>query len=85
MGLVSMSPAAKKDYKILTVSSPKKNILNQNFTAERSNQIWISNITCYELRGMHYYIAIILDLFSWKVIAHRISTVASTKLIAAAF
>ena len=84
-GLVSMSPAAKKDHNRLTGSIPKKNILNQNFTAERPNQIWVSDITCYRLKGKHYYIAVILDLFSRKVIAYRISTVASTKLIAAAF
>ena len=85
MGLVSMSPAAKKDYNRLAVSIPKRNILNQNFTAKRPNQIWVSDITCYKLKGKHYYIAVILDLFSRKVIAHRVSTVASTKLIAAAF
>ena len=85
MGLVSMSPTAKKDHNRLAVSIPKKNILNQNFTAERPNQIWVSDITCYKLKGKHYYIAVILNLFSRKVIAHRVSTVASTKLIAAAF
>ncbi len=85
MGLVSMSPTAKKDHDRLVTSIPKKNILNQNFTAERPNQIWVSDITCYKLKGKHYYIAVILDLFSRKVIAHRISTVASTKLITAAF
>ena len=86
MGLVSMSPTAKKDHNQLAVSIPKRNILNQNFTAECPNQIWVSDITCYKLKGKHYYyIAVILDLFSRKVIAHRISTVASTKLIAAAF
>ena len=85
MGLVSMSPTAKKEYNRLTGSIPKKNILNQDFTAERPNQIWVSDITCYKMKGKHYYIAVILDLFSRKVIAHQISTVASTKLIAAAF
>ena len=85
MGLVSMSPTAKKDYQRLAVSIPKRNILNQNFTAEHPNQIWVSDITCYKLKGKHYYIAVILDLFSRKVIAHRISAAASTKLIAAAF
>ena len=85
MGLVSMSPAAKKDQNRLAVSIPKKNILNRNFTAERPNQVWVSDITCYKMKGKHYYIAVILDLFSRKIIAHRISTIASTKLIAAAF
>ncbi len=85
MGLVSMSPTAKKDLNRLTASIPKKNILNQNFTAEQPNQIWVSDITCYKMKGKHYYIVVILDLFSRKVIVHRVSTVASTKLIAAAF
>lgn len=85
MGLVSMSPTAKKDYRRLTASIPKKNILNQNFTAERPNQIWVSDITCYKVKGKYHYIAVILDLFSRKVVAHRISTVASTKLIAGTF
>lgn len=85
IGLASTSPTAKKDHKRLTASIPKRNILNQDFTAERPNQIWVSDITFYKVKGKHYYIAVILDLFSRKVIAHRISTVASTKLITAAF
>ena len=85
MGLVSMDPTAKKDHNQPAASIPKKNILNQNFTAERPNQIWVSDITCYKLKGNHYYIVVILDLFSREVVANRISTIASTKLIAAAF
>lgn len=63
----------------------KRDITNQDSAAERPDQIWVSDITCYKLKGKNYHIAVILARFFRKVIAHRISAVASAKLIAAAF
>ena len=37
MGLISMSPSAKKEYKHLYEFKQKKNILNRNFTADSPN------------------------------------------------
>ena len=85
MGLVSMSPTAKKDYRYLCEEKPKRNILNQNFSAQKMNQIWVSDITCFKLKGKHHYIAIIMDLFSRKIIAYKSSTSCSTRLITRAF
>ena len=85
MGLSSMSPSAKKEYKYLNEPSAKKNRLNRNFTAERPNQIWVSDITCFKLKGKYYYIWIIMDLYSRRIIAYRTSTHNSTKLISTAF
>ena len=85
MGLASMSPTAKKDYRYLCEEKPKRNILNQNFSAQKMNQIWVSDITCFKLKGKHHYIAIIMDLFSRKIIAYKSSTSCSTRLITRAF
>ena len=85
MGLISMSPSAKKEYKHLYEFKQKKNILNRNFTADRPNQIWISDITCFKLKGKHYYISMIMDLYSRKIIAYRISPNSSTKIVSYAF
>lgn len=85
MGLTSMNPSAKKEYKRLFELRPKRNILNRNFHAEEPNQIWISDITCFKLKGKYYYICIIMDLFSRKIIAYKISQKISTQLVTATF
>ena len=85
MGLRSISPSAKKDYRHLLESPPKRNILNRNFSAERMNQIWVSDITCFKLKGKRYYIVIIMDLFSRKIISYGISPSSRTRLVTTAF
>ena len=85
MGLRSVSPSAKKDYRHLLESSPKRNILNRNFSAERMNQIWVSDITCFNLKGKRYYIVIILDLFSRKIVSYGISQSSRARLVTTAF
>lgn len=85
MGLVSISPSAKKEYKRLYEAGTKRNILDRNFKADKPNQIWISDITCFKLKGKYYYIGIIMDLYSRRIIAYRISPHNSTKLISIAF
>lgn len=85
MGLISMSPSAKKDFRRLCEEKPPRNILNRNFTATEMNQVWVSDITCYKLKGKHYYIAIIMDLFSRKIIAYKVSPTNRTHLVTSAF
>lgn len=63
----------------------KKNILNQNFKAERPNQIWVSDVTYFSYKERTFYICVIIDLYSRKLIAHKISKRNSTQLTKGTF
>ena len=46
-----------------------KNYVNQYFEADAPNQIWVSDVTYFKYKENPYYICVIIDLFSRKVIA----------------
>ena len=75
---------AKREYK-RRQSYRKRNLLNRNFTASKPNQIWVSDITYFKVKGYGLYLCVILDLFSRKVIAYNISRKASTYLVTSTF
>ena len=85
MGLSSVRSSAKQDYLKLQEPKKKKNVLHQKFSAEKPNQIWVSDVTCFKLENRYLYTCVILDLFSRKVIAYKISRKNSTQLITATF
>ena len=39
----------------------KQNIVKQNFKAERTNQIWVSDVTYFSLKERKFYICAIID------------------------
>ena len=63
----------------------KRTLLRQQFQADRPNQIWVSDVTCFKLGDHYLYTCVILDLFSRKVIAYKISKKNSTQLITSTF
>jgi len=85
MGLSSVRMTAKKEYLKLREPERKKNILHQQFTADHPNQRWVSDVTCFKLGDHYFYVCVIIDLFSRKVIAYKISKKNSTQLITATF
>lgn len=85
MGLSSIRTTAKQDFLNLRESGKKRNVLRQQFSAARPNEVWVSDVTCFRLQDRNYYICIILDLFSRKVIAHKVSKKNSTQLITSTF
>lgn len=85
MGLSSIRTTAKQDFLNLRESGKKRNVLRQQFSAARPNEVWVSDVTCFRLKDRNYYICIILDLFSRKVIAHKVSKKNSTQLITSTF
>lgn len=62
----------KKRFKITTKANPKAkaapNLLQQNFTAEKPNQRWVADFTYVATGEGWLYVAIILDLFSRKIV-----------------
>ena len=85
MGLISVLTTAKKEYLKLREPERKKNLLQQQFTATQPNQRWVSDVSCFKLGDHYFYVCVIIDLFSRKVIAYKISKRNSTQLITATF
>lgn len=63
----------------------KQNLLEQQFTADRPNQTWVSDITYFKVNDYWLYLCIILDLFSRRIVGYRVSRNASTNLVTSTF
>ena len=57
-----------------------KNILSQNFNQSAPNKVWVCDFTYIKAAGRFFYLCVILDLFSRKVIAYKLSNKIDTKL-----
>ena len=84
MGLYSISPMSKREY-IKWSKGESQNIVQQQFNPMQPNEIWASDITQFRLHQQTYYICVILDLFSRKVVAYRVSESQSTQLVTLTF
>ena len=62
----------KKRYRSTTDSSHDKrvapNLLNRRFQVEKPNTVWAADITCYRTGEGWLYLAVILDLYSRRVV-----------------
>lgn len=57
-----------------------KNKLKQNFVQSRPNLFWVGDITEVKINSAKFYLCVVLDLFSRKVIAYRLSSQNNNKL-----
>ena len=85
MGLQSVSIYSKRDYQKSERRVKKQNMLQRQFKVDEPNCVWVSDITCFKVNGKYLYICVILDLFSRKVVAHRVSPKNSTYLVTSTF
>ena len=60
---------------------PAENILDQNFEATAPNQKWVTDITYLSTLDGWIYLAVVIDLFSRKVIGWSISERLTTPLV----
>ena len=86
MGLKSR---VSKAFKPTTTESdptkePAPNVLDRDFTATRPNQKWVTDITYLPTLAGWVYVAVVLDLFSRKVVGWAISDSLATPLVAGA-
>jgi len=83
MGLSSIRQNAKSLY----LKSKQKiiNHLKQNFHTDKPNPVWVSDVTYFRYKEKAFYICVIIDLFSRKVVGHRISFKNSTQLVKSTF
>jgi len=63
---------------------PAPNVLDRDFDAERPNQKWVTDITYLPTRQGWVYLAVVLDLFSRRVVGWSLSDSLATPLISAA-
>ena len=84
LGISSVSTTAKNEYKKWE-KGQNRNFLQQQFQTERPNQVWIYDITVFKFHDKYYYLCVIIDLFSRKVISYRISHKSSTQLLTKTF
>lgn len=84
MNIHSIRNGAKKDY-LRFNTDKKKDVLKMNFSVDAPNQVWVSDVTYFKLSGKFQFICAIIDLYSRKVIAHKISKKHSAQLITATF
>ncbi|MFI3326564.1 MAG: IS3 family transposase [Clostridia bacterium] len=82
LGLSSVRTYSKTDYNKL---SPKADKLSCNFNTNKPNQIWVSDTSYIPLKNKYYYLCVILDLYSRKVIAYKLSEKHTTNLVSATF
>lgn len=67
----------RKRFKITTNSRHTRwiarNILNRSFNAEHPNKVWVGDVTCIPTRCGWLYLAVLLDLYSRKVVGWSMS------------
>lgn len=84
LGLKSIRTNAKKDYK-KRQRNAKPNLLKQQFSTERPNQVWVGDFTYFQINGHWLYFCMILDLYSRKIVGYQVSQNPSTNLVTATF
>ncbi len=85
MGLSSIRTTAKRDYLNQATREKKKDMVRQQFHTDRPSQIWASDVTYFKLEQNYFYVCVIIDLFSRKVISYKISKKNSTQLVTSTF
>lgn len=79
LGLESVRQGAKR----ISINKKEQNAnkLKRFFSADRPNKVWVSDITHFGVCDKHFYICVIIDLYSRKVVAHRVSEYQSKQLV----
>jgi putative transposase len=75
----------KKKFKVTTVENTKakasENILKGNFSSEKENRIWTSDITYIWTKQGWLYLAVIMDVYSRKIVGWSLCSSLSAELV----
>lgn len=72
----------RKKYRVMGKQLHKyENLLNRNFTADRPNQKWVTDISYIHTTQGVLYLSVIRDLFDNSIIAHRTGTEQTVNLV----
>jgi len=61
------------------------NLLARDFTAKAPNEKWVSDITYIKVDRGHVYLAVVMDLFSRKIVGWSLDSTLTNKIIVDAF
>lgn len=85
MRQMNLVPVWKRKFKRTTNSTHSlpvaENILNRQFTPAKPNQAWVADITYIWTQSGWLYLAVILDLFSRKVVGWAMSVTMTADLV----
>lgn len=85
MHKLNLKAKQRKKYKHATDSKHTnpiaKNILDRNFTMNKANQAWVCDITYIKVNRQWLYLAIVLDLYSRKIIGWAMDTKMESALV----
>lgn len=86
---LGLKSRVRKTFKPTTTTTdpskrPAANLLEQDFTAEGPNQKWVTDITYLATLEGWVYLAVVMDLFSRKVVGWAISHSLATDLVSQA-
>lgn len=84
LGLYSIRVDSKKIHRKKQLYS-RQNLLKGVFSADHPNQVWVSDITYFKIKGYWVYLCIILDLYSRKIVGWKVSRHISTRLVTSTF
>lgn len=70
---------------VLARNHVSDNLLRRNFTASHPDEKWVSDITYIKVEKGFVYLAVIMDLFSRKIIGWSLDTTMTNQLIMDAF
>lgn len=79
MGIGNVRQSAEKLYE--NESKKHKNYVNQQFDTHAPNEVWVSDVTYFKFNEKAYYICVVIDLFSRKVISYKVGKKNSTQLV----
>lgn len=87
---MELRSCVSKKFKPVTTSSdpskkPAENILGQDFRAQAPNQKWVADITYLQTNDGWVYLAVVLDLYSRKVVGWEMSERLTTPIVTEAF
>lgn len=64
-----------------TLGKIKDNILNREFTADKPNQKWVTDVTMFKVLDTKLYLSPILDLFNSEIISYTVSKSPNIELV----
>lgn len=65
-------------------SKEMPNLVNQNFTVPAPNIVWVADTTSIPVKGGWLHLAVVMDLFSRRVVGYATSTLNNAALVCAA-
>ena len=79
---------SKRRFRVTTQRDPNhpvaKNLLKRNFSADAPNQRWASDITYISTHEGWLYLAVVMDLYSRRIVGWSMSRWMSRRLVLAA-